>query len=50
MATQRRFGQELNQNARRGPNTTVSQREQIIGMLRGGYTIAKVANAYGRTD
>jgi transposase len=50
MATQRRFGQELNQNARRGPNTTVSQREQIIGILRGGYTIAEVANAYGRTD
>jgi transposase len=50
MATQRRFGQELNQNARRGPNITVSQREQIIGMLRGGYTTAEVANAYGRTD
>jgi transposase len=28
----------------------VSQREQIIGMLCGGYTIAEVANAYGRTN
>jgi uncharacterized protein (DUF433 family) len=50
MPTQRQFGQELNQNARRGPNITVSQREQIIGMLRSGSTIPEVADAYGRTD
>jgi transposase len=35
---------------RRGPNITVPQREQIISMLRGGYTTAEVANAYRRTD
>jgi transposase len=50
MATQRQFGQELNQNARRGPNLTTVQRDQIIGMLNSGATPKEVAEAYGRTE
>jgi hypothetical protein len=50
MATQRQFGQELDQNVRRGPNLSFIQRDQIIGMLGGGATVKEVAHAYGRTD
>ena len=50
MATKRQIGQELKQNARRGPNLSVVQRDQIIGMLNGGCTVKEVAAAYGRTD
>ncbi|KAI0621291.1 hypothetical protein TUN199_06740, partial [Pyrenophora tritici-repentis] len=50
MPPQRRILQELDQNVRRGPNLTVSQRNQIIGMLAGGCTVPEVALAYGRTE
>jgi transposase len=50
MATQRQFGQELDQNVRRGPNLSLTQRHQIIGMLHSGETVKEVAHAYGRTD
>jgi hypothetical protein len=50
MATQRQFGQELDQNVRRGPNISVIQRDQIIGMLNGGIPVKEVALAYGRSD
>jgi transposase len=35
---------------RRGPNLTVLQRDQIIGMLAAGCTCAEAARAYGRTE
>jgi hypothetical protein len=38
MATQRQLGQELDQNVRRGPNMSVLERDQIIGMLNGGFS------------
>jgi transposase len=50
MATPRRFGQELDQNVRRGPYLSFMQRDQIIGMLQSGATVTEVAYAYGRTD
>jgi transposase len=50
MATQRQFGQELDQNVRRGPNISVIQRDQVIGMLNGGIPVKEVAHAYGRSD
>ena len=50
MPPQRRILQELDQNARRGPNLTIAQRNQIIGMLRSGATVAEAADAYDRTE
>jgi transposase len=50
MATQRQFGQKLDQNVRRGPNISATQRDQIIGMLDGGVSVKEVAHAYGRSD
>jgi transposase len=50
MATPRRFGQEIDQNVRRGPNLSITQRNQIIGMLNSGATVKEVAKAYGRND
>jgi transposase len=50
MATQRQFGQELDQNVRRGPNISATQRDQIIGMLDGAVSVEEVAHAYGRSD
>ena len=50
MATPRGFGQELDQNVRRGPNLSIVQRDQIIGMLQSGATVKEAAHAYGRTD
>jgi transposase len=35
---------------RRGPNLTVMQRDQIIGMLAASYTCAEAARAYSRTE
>jgi transposase len=35
---------------RRGPNLTVVQRDQIIGMLAAGCTCAEAARAYSRTE
>jgi transposase len=49
MATPRQFGQELNQNARRGPNLTTAQRDQICGMLNAGATVKECADAYSCT-
>jgi hypothetical protein len=49
MATQRQFGQELNQNVRRDPNLTMEQKYIIAGMLCGGCSIKECADAYGRT-
>jgi hypothetical protein len=40
---------ELDQNARRGPNLTIAQRNYIISMLAGGYTTKEVVAAYSRT-
>jgi transposase len=50
MATLRQFGQELDQNVRRGPNLLVMQRDQIIGMLQSSATVKEVAHAYGCTN
>jgi transposase len=49
MPPQSRILQELDQNVRRGPNLTIAQRNQIIGMLGSGATVTEVADAYGRT-
>lgn len=50
MATQRRFGQEMDQNVRRGPNLSIRQMDQIMGMLCGGATVKEAAHAYGCDD
>jgi transposase len=49
MPPQRRILQEINQNVRRGPNLTISQREKIIGRLAEGAAVKEVAALYGRT-
>lgn len=48
MAALRRFGRELDQNVRRGPNMTISERNEAIGMLRSGCSVAEVADHFGR--
>lgn len=50
MPPQRRILQEIDQNTRRRPNLTVQQRNQIIGMLHGGATVAQVADTFGRSE
>jgi transposase len=35
---------------RRGPNISIRERDQVIGMLRGGSTVQEVAQQYGRND
>jgi hypothetical protein len=48
MATQPQFGQELDQNVRRGPNMSVEIRDCIVGMIISGCSITEAAEAYGR--
>ncbi|KAF1923518.1 uncharacterized protein M421DRAFT_104392 [Didymella exigua CBS 183.55] len=50
MPPQRQILQELDQNVRRGPNLTIVQRNQIMGLLAGGCTVKEAADAYGRTE
>jgi transposase len=50
MATQRQFGQKLDQNVRRGPNISATQRDQIIRMLDSGFPVKEMAHAYGRSN
>jgi hypothetical protein len=47
MATQPQFGQELDQNVRRGPNMSVEIRDRIVGMIVSGCSITEAAEAYG---
>jgi transposase len=35
---------------RKGPNLTIAQRNQIIGILAGRCTVKEAANAYSRTE
>jgi hypothetical protein len=49
MATQDQFEPKLNENARRGPNLTIQERDIIIRMLRGVRIVHECAEAYGRT-
>jgi hypothetical protein len=48
MATQPQFGQELNQNVRRGPNISVEIRDCIVGMIISSCSITEAAEAYGQ--
>jgi hypothetical protein len=48
MATQPQFGQELDQNVRRGPNMSVGIRDCTVGMIISGCSITEAAEAYGR--
>ena len=50
MATQRQVEQELNQNLCCGPDLSIIQPDQTIGMLNIGYTVKEVAAVYGGTD
>ena len=47
MPTPRRFGQEIDQNVRRKPNTSQETRNRIIGMLEGGARKCEAADAHG---
>ena len=47
MPTPRQFGQEIDQNVRRKPNTSQETRNRIIGMLEGGARACEAADAYG---
>ncbi|KAF1942472.1 hypothetical protein EJ02DRAFT_164695 [Clathrospora elynae] len=49
MATQYQFGQELNQNVRRGPNINAETRNHAIRMLQGGCTVKEVADVINRS-
>ncbi|KAI1508843.1 Membrane-bound metallopeptidase [Pyrenophora tritici-repentis] len=50
MPNQRIFGQELSQNARRGPNMSNETRNYILGMLDGGCTVKEAAATCGRSE
>jgi hypothetical protein len=49
MAARSQFGQELDQNVRRGPNINIETRARAIGMLQGGCTVKEVAEAINRS-
>jgi hypothetical protein len=49
MPTQRRFGQELDQNARRGPNISPAARLEIIAKRSCGVPLKELADEFGRS-
>jgi hypothetical protein len=49
MSTQRAPISEISQNMRRRPNMTALERDQIIGMLRGGSTAGEIAAHFRRS-
>ena len=49
MSTVRRFGQEVDGNARRGPNMSLETRDHVIGMIIAGATVKEAAEACGRS-
>jgi hypothetical protein len=49
MPTQRRFGQELDQNARRGPNISPAARLKIIAKRSCGVPLKELAYEFGRS-
>lgn len=49
MPPRRRFGTELNQNARRGPNLTRSQRHIIIAKAAAGTSVRELVEEFGRS-
>jgi transposase len=49
MSTQRAPLSEISQNMRRRPNMTAPERDQIIGMLRGGSTTGEIAAYFRRS-
>jgi transposase len=50
MPSQRRFGQELDQNVRRPRNISPASRGRAIGMLQGGMTVKEVAATIQRSE
>jgi transposase len=49
MPSQRRISQEMDQNARRGANMTIEQRNEAIRMLAAGATTTQVGEHFGRS-
>jgi hypothetical protein len=49
MATPRRFGQELNQNARRGPNITPADRLKILTKHSLSVTVNELVEEFRRS-
>jgi hypothetical protein len=50
MQLPRQFGQELDQNVRRGRSTSAIRRNQAMGMLKGGTTVSEVAMSIQRSE
>jgi transposase len=49
MPTQHRFGQEIDQNVRRGPNISPAARHKIIAKREEGVTVRELAAEFGRS-
>jgi transposase len=50
MPTQRRLGQEIDQNVRRGPNISPAERQRIIAKREVGVTVRELAAEFGRSE
>lgn len=50
MPTQRRFGQEVDGNARRGPNISPADRLRIIAKREVGISVRELAAQFGRSE
>ena len=50
MPTQRRFGQDVDENARRGPNISSTDRQRIIAKRDAGITVRELAAEFGRSE
>jgi hypothetical protein len=50
MPTLRRVGQEVDGNARRGPNTSPTGRQRIIAKREAGVTVRERAAEFGRSE
>lgn len=50
MPPQRRFGQEIDQNVRRGPNISPADRQGIIAKREEGVPVRELAAEFGRSE
>jgi transposase-like protein len=50
MPTPRRFGQEVDQNVRRGPNLSPAERQRIIAKREVGVMVRELAAEFGRSE
>lgn len=50
MPTPRRFGQDVDQNVRRGPNISPAERQRIIAEREVGVTVRELAAEFGRSE